>query len=161
MLKLEPVISVEEIIKNDGAPTGQAPIDAVVRVLKSTRCTKVSEVANVLGVNVRDLQAAMRMLTGGEMKELIILWRLKQAKKLLRETDLSYTEVAEQCGYLNPRSMILIFERYEKVTPYTYRTGQIIPNGNYKVNAKYKQIQRQILADLQNEQHEIIRNAKK
>lgn len=161
MQKLEPVITVEEIIKSEGKATGQAPIDAVVSVLKATRCIRSRDIAEALGVSERELNAAVHLLTGSDVKELAVLWRVNQAKHLLRDTELSYAEIANRCGYSDPRTLIRIFEKYEKVTPYTYRTGQIIPHANYRVNAKYKQIQRQILRELNESHREIIKNARK
>ena len=43
------------------------------------------------------------------------------AKELLRETNKSITQIAEEAGYINISNFIAVFKRMEGVTPSVYR----------------------------------------
>ncbi len=47
--------------------------------------------------------------------------RVKAGKKLLKETDNSVIEIAEQCGFLSSNVFIKAFKKYEGITPGVYR----------------------------------------
>lgn len=48
--------------------------------------------------------------------------RISQAKSLLRFTDRSIEQIAEECGFLDGTYFIKVFKSAENMTPYSYRT---------------------------------------
>ena len=59
--------------------------------------------------------------TGFTVKEYIIFARISHAKKLLKYTDKSVREIAEECGVNNVSHFINLFKDREGTTPYRYR----------------------------------------
>lgn len=51
--------------------------------------------------------------------------RLQEAKQLLRETNYSILEIAQQVGYEHQASLTRIFKQFEGMTPSTYRSHSI------------------------------------
>ncbi len=47
--------------------------------------------------------------------------RIEAAKKLLATTDESNEKISQRVGYLNIRTFLRVFSKYEKVTPKEYR----------------------------------------
>jgi len=47
--------------------------------------------------------------------------RIDRAKTLLRETNRTIEEIAEEVGFLSSTSFIRSFGKYEKITPGSYR----------------------------------------
>ena len=52
----------------------------------------------------------------------IVLKRMAKAKSLLRFTDHSVENIAEECGFASSGYFIKVFKRYEKLTPGEYRS---------------------------------------
>lgn len=107
---------------------------AVVQVLNQTNVLESQDLAEKLSVSDRKLSGAVDLLTGLPLSKFIKEWRFMQSQELLHNTELSYTEVAAQCGYGNESSLILIYEKRLKTTPHIFRTGYRIINGNYTFN---------------------------
>ena len=55
--------------------------------------------------------------TGIGINEYITYVRITNAEKLLRETELSVTEVADQCGYSDSNYFSTVFKRIKGITP--------------------------------------------
>lgn len=58
---------------------------------------------------------------GITVQEFLHQLRLNEAKRLLRETDLSICNISQQVGYDYQSSLTRIFKQYESTTPYIYR----------------------------------------
>jgi two-component system response regulator YesN len=63
--------------------------------------------------------------TGLTLTDYIIVYRMEQAKLLLKETDLKISEIAERLCYNNPQNFIRGFKRLSGITPGEYRTKYI------------------------------------
>ena len=48
-------------------------------------------------------------------------YRIKQAMRLLKETDLPVMEVCLECGYNNLGNFLRAFKKYTEMTPLKYR----------------------------------------
>lgn len=59
--------------------------------------------------------------TGIGISEQIIKFRLKHAKELLTETDMSIVEIASEVGYEDAKYFMRLFKKYVNVTPTEYR----------------------------------------
>ena len=130
------VESVEEMY-HAREPTGEVIVDAVVDSLRKTRTQRSSDIALLLDVDHRQLNAAFKLLTGMNLSTLITEWRMLQAKDLLDDKSLSVQAVANRCGFRQKKNLILAFRRRWGTTPNAYRTGKLLRNSNYVVNKDY------------------------
>ncbi|KQN96224.1 response regulator transcription factor [Paenibacillus sp. Leaf72] len=64
-----------------------------------------------------------RKTYGVYFNEYLLSIRVREAKKLLRQTDMRMYEVAEMVGFQNSDYFVTQFEKLEKVTPTDYRNG--------------------------------------
>lgn len=62
---------------------------------------------------------------GKSFNELKLELKMRNAKKLLRETELSVGEIGERIGYSSPRGFLSAFSRYEGCTPGEYRKKKL------------------------------------
>lgn len=79
------------------------------------------EAAADLGVSYSYLRKLVRDLTGRSLTEHINYLRIRDAKRLLRETDLSITQIADTVGYHNAQSVNRWFHKFEGISPKEYR----------------------------------------
>ena len=66
---------------------------------------------------------AFRTTLGLAPHRYVLLRRVERAKHLLRETDLSITEIAHEVGYANPGNFSVVFHRLTGQTPRNFRNG--------------------------------------
>ena len=69
-------------------PTGSLIMDAVATILSTTDESEASGLAKRLEVSLRDLNGAVRILTGMLTSDLIMRYRMRQVKEWLSCTDL-------------------------------------------------------------------------
>jgi len=86
------------------------------------RSIQVSNVAEASGISRRSLERRFESILGHSPAKEIQETRLKYAKKLLRETDMSVADVAAASGYGSNEYMIRIFQKATGRTPLKYRT---------------------------------------
>jgi transcriptional regulator GlxA family with amidase domain len=56
--------------------------------------------------------------------EYITALRIKNAKKLLRDTEKPITQIAQDCGFFDLSHFSHYFYKYEKTTPVKYRKAE-------------------------------------
>lgn len=74
--------------------------------------------------------AAFREAAGESPVGLLRRWRLCQAKRLLRETTMTLTEIALQVGYESAPALSRAFGRQEQMTPGRWRSLAVSPAGS-------------------------------
>ncbi|SFE96376.1 two-component system, response regulator YesN [Paenibacillus algorifonticola] len=74
-------------------------------------------------INSVYLGQLFRKTYGVYFNEYLLSIRVREAKKLLRQTDMRMYEVAEKVGFQNADYFVTQFEKLEKVTPTDYRNG--------------------------------------
>lgn len=120
----KPTFTFDELYAWTGGHTGSLVLDDILNVLRNSRLIRVKEVAQELDLPVSFLEQVTTYMVGMPFKELIVQWRVRQCAQFLQESDLSYAEIAEACGWKDPSTMIRVFERYmDGKTPLEYRTG--------------------------------------
>lgn len=72
-------------------------------------------------VNPSYLSALFKQEMGKSFTEYLTLLRLREAKKLLRETDLNLTDIAYQCGFSDQSYFSKVFRKSEGLSPKQYR----------------------------------------
>lgn len=73
------------------------------------------------GVSERFAHNAIQSITGLNFSSFLALTRIQEAARLLRETDLSIQEVAEQCGYPAISTFYRNFKKHYLMTPADYK----------------------------------------
>ncbi len=94
-----------------------------VRYIKSNchRDVTVSELTEILGVSQPYLFKIFKEFTGKSPKEFITDIKMKEAKRLLSETNLLISEVASSVGYADALAFSKCFSKKAGLTPTKYR----------------------------------------
>lgn len=116
-----------ELLGKNAAPqTGDSLIPKVMTYInENCFCSElsVSMIGEKFGVNASYLSNSFHNQAGIRIIDYIHQQRIKKIKQLLRETDLTIAQIAEQTGYYNAMSMSRAFKRYEGITPSVYRSS--------------------------------------
>jgi LacI family transcriptional regulator len=82
----------------------------------------VKDIANALGISRRNLEIRFRRAIGKSMNQKIQQAHLERAKRLLLETDLPLTKVAEFAGYNSTSYLAVVFHEAFGMTAAKFRT---------------------------------------
>jgi AraC-like DNA-binding protein len=117
--------------KDDPAPVEiQSPIHAkitkIVRYLNDhfTEALALPDLANRFTMSPYYLSRTFKSTTGFTYSEYLNLIRLKEAQRLLRETELKITEIALQTGFENFSHFGKAFKKMALLSPRAYRDQQ-------------------------------------
>lgn len=86
-----------------------------------SRAPSVKEVASAIGVSEVHLRRLFAQQRGESPRVAFQRLLLQQATKLLRETDLTLEEIADQCGYVNASSFSRAFKAVTGQAPGRFR----------------------------------------
>ncbi len=81
----------------------------------------LSEIASALAMSPYHFARVFKRTTGVAPHQYLIERRVECAKSLLRETDLSITEIAHRIGCTNPSHFSMLFHRATAMTPSMFR----------------------------------------
>ena len=81
----------------------------------------LKELASDLNISLYKLQKAFKNSTGNTVYEYIKKSRIEKAKYLLKNTDMSILEIANEIGYENPSKFSNAFKSYNNINPLKYR----------------------------------------
>ncbi len=84
----------------------------------------ISDLAGLLNLNEQYFCRYFKKAIGCSPVSYINEYRIKQAVRLLKETDLSVMDVCLECGYNNLGNFFRAFRRYTSMTPMQYRKSQ-------------------------------------
>ena len=122
---MKTVISVEELYLNSRTGEVEIPIlKDVVPYLSRSPGISGKVLAKLLAVKRSALSNAILLLTGMNLNDMLKEWKLLHAMFLLRNTTLSYDDVAHLCGFSGNRTLSRFMERMLKCTAYEYREGK-------------------------------------
>ncbi len=95
--------------------------------LQSNLARKISadDAARAAGVSVRNLNHLFRSHARMTPMSVLLDFRLDRACHLLRQTDLSIEQVAEQCGFPNRYYFSRMLKQNRGISPAAYRKGQL------------------------------------
>lgn len=77
----------------------------------------ISGVALNYGMSSSYVSRIFKDQVGEGMLDYINKYRINQAKTMLKETNISVSEIAQKVGFMDSNSFIRIFKRYEGITP--------------------------------------------
>ena len=83
----------------------------------------LGKISAVLSMSPHHFAHAFRQTTGLAPHRYVIQRRIERARFLLRETDLSITEIANQVGYANQSNFSVVFHQFAGQTPRSFRNG--------------------------------------
>ncbi|QDQ00729.1 helix-turn-helix domain-containing protein [Lysinibacillus fusiformis] len=83
----------------------------------------LAECADSLRINKSTLSRRFSVESDQSFRVILHQVRIREAKRLLQETDISMEEIAQLVGYAHQSYFTAKFKQFEKCTPYTYRTG--------------------------------------
>ena len=81
------------------------------------------EVAQAVGVTARELEETLRDHFGIGFRLFLTMERLSLARKLLRESDLTATDIAARTGFTDQSNFTKSFVKLEGITPIQYRVN--------------------------------------
>lgn len=81
----------------------------------------LASVADVFGIHPNYLSTCFKEQSGENFSGYLQMLRLEHAKRLLAESDMPLSEIAEAVGYSNSAVLIRNFKKKEKMTPGQYR----------------------------------------
>ena len=126
---MKPITNVETLYLQSHGEGVETPIlKDVTEYMRQHPSINGKNMAKALNVKRSALSGAIQLLTGENLNDLMKKWRLLHAMYLLRNTSLSYKEVATQCGFFSLRGLTKFLERMIRCTPYEYRKS--VTHGN-------------------------------
>lgn len=81
------------------------------------------EVARAVGVTARELEGTLQDHFGIGFRLFLTMERISLARKLLRESDLTATEIAARTGFTDQSNFTKSFVKIEGITPIQYRVN--------------------------------------
>jgi LacI family transcriptional regulator len=107
----------------DVLATADRQVAAALKFIQENAChgLKAADVVAQIPVSRSVLQRRFRKELGRSLQEEIIQVRMKRARQLLAETDLSLLEVAERAGFRHQEYLGAIFKAKTGRTPAQYR----------------------------------------
>ena len=83
-----------------------------------------TDISNALGYHPFYLNRIFKKSTGMTIHQAVIGEKMKVAKRLLRETELSVKEIAEESGFSDRSQFCTVFKKHTGITPLEYRQGR-------------------------------------
>ncbi len=98
-------------------------VDIVKNIIVKSSFGEISvrEIAQKAGISVYYMMHLFKKVTGTTVTEYRNNLRLHHAKKLLLETDMPVTDVAQECGFCTASYFAKLFSASERLTPLEYR----------------------------------------
>ena len=81
----------------------------------------LGEIAKIAGMSSYYFCRVFKHAVGRTFTEYMHLYRIGKAEELLRDTDLSITQIAEQTGFGTIHYLDELFKRYRGLTPMQFR----------------------------------------
>ncbi|WP_256757029.1 AraC family transcriptional regulator [Cohnella sp. WQ 127256] len=99
------------------------PFKQLIRYLESHYSDKLSieQAAKYVNLSSFHFCKTFKKITGRTFIEYVNLYRMNEADRLLLESTLSVTEIAERIGCDNPNYFTKLFKRYKGMTPSQWR----------------------------------------
>ncbi|MFJ7792398.1 helix-turn-helix domain-containing protein [Pseudomonas sp. NPDC096950] len=82
---------------------------------------EVTELARACALSRSHFSRAFKCSTGISPQDWIRCQRIAKAKQLIRDTDLTLTQISLECGFCDQAHFCHIFTRSEGITPFAWR----------------------------------------
>jgi AraC-like DNA-binding protein len=128
----ELMFTIYDIIKDGAVTSPESEIRpntywvykyALDRLLDIYYMTDISldDLSEKLFVSPKTISRIISAAYGKSFNDMKFELRIRNAKKLLKETSMSVTEIGEKVGYTTDRGFFSAFQKYEGCTPGEYR----------------------------------------
>lgn len=117
---MEHIISTVENLRDPSSPQFVHKAMGFIRG-NLNRDISRDDAARFAGVSPGRLSRALRDHTGRTFTELLRQWRVQQASDLLRKTDRSIAEIADECGFCDQSYFTRVFKAMKGMTPKQFR----------------------------------------
>ena len=116
---------IESMVTGDGANQDQDRIDRICDYIRQHFAEELSTqlLAKEFSINANYLSTLFRSRTGVTVTGYIRDVRMNAACRLLSETAMNVSEVAESVGYFDPKYFYRVFKRVKGFTPGEIRSG--------------------------------------
>lgn len=84
----------------------------------------IDDMASAAATSKSGLNRKMKSLTGVTPMDFLARARMKKAQQLLSDTDLTIFEVADKCGYYDPKYFSKVFKRTTGKSPSDYKSNR-------------------------------------
>jgi two-component system response regulator YesN len=74
-----------------------------------------------LFISTQSIKRIIMSVYGKTFNELKLELKMRNAKRLLQETNMNISEIAKETGYSTTRGFLAAFSKYEGITPTQYR----------------------------------------
>jgi AraC family transcriptional regulator, transcriptional activator of pobA len=85
----------------------------------------IEQAARLVNLNTFHFCKTFKKTTGSTFIEYVNLIRVREAGRLLRETDMTVTEIADRIGCGNPNYFTKLFKQYRGITPTQFRKNSM------------------------------------
>jgi len=111
---------------NSGMLAGEVASPRFTRVLEYIRANldhdiHIAELAGAAGLSLFHFAKLFKRITGSSPHQYILHRRLERATELLRNTQLSLSEIALQAGFADQSHLTNVFRRFNGITPSRFR----------------------------------------
>jgi AraC-like DNA-binding protein len=79
------------------------------------------QMAENIGISYSYIRKIVKEVTGKSLLDYVNILRINEAKRLIRQTNMTITEIASNLGYNNIQSFSRFFKKYEGITPGEFR----------------------------------------
>lgn len=106
--------------------SADAYIDYALQYIKANyRSTTVADLAQYIGINRSYLTSLFKKKLNVSPQQYLIQYKMSEAARYLKTTDMSVTEVSETIGYESPLTFSKIFKQTYGVSPQNYRNMEV------------------------------------
>ncbi|AIC94243.1 helix-turn-helix domain-containing protein [Shouchella lehensis] len=123
LLLSEYIIRVAGLAEINYTETDQQYTSRVISYIHQNydREVSVAEIADAVHLHPGYLQRVFKVSTGTSIHEFLVSYRMKKAKAMLAETDISITDIPHYIGMNSQQYFSTTFKKYEQCTPSAYR----------------------------------------
>lgn len=117
-------LSDEDIAENPMFGNSQQVVQKAMSYIRENYADpnfKLSSVSDTLFVNYSYLSHIFRQKTGKTLSNYLLELRMEEAKKLLRNSSLSVSEISYRVGYPIPKNFYHAFKKYYNESPRSYQ----------------------------------------
>ncbi len=123
LLLSEYIIRVAGLAEVDYAEPDQQYARRVIAYIHQNydREVSVAEIADAVHLHPGYLQRVFKFSTGKSIHEFLVSYRMKKAKAMLKQTDISITDIPHYIGMNSQQYFSTTFKKYVQCTPSAYR----------------------------------------
>lgn len=107
-------------------PIGSSAAQTAAKHIKQnlSEPLRLNDIAEIVGLSVRQLQRQFSASTGLTLSEYIVRCRVMEACRLLRESELQLQQIASHVGFYDQSAFNRAFQKYMPIRPLEYRRAQ-------------------------------------